>query len=112
MGDPPLDQHQELQGLKSWMDSQNILTLSDISVWGEERPHLWQGWVVPNRPAILDSQWDVLKKCLQGKAPLKKIGKDEREWGRSARAYTTTEGYHLFNSVPTAMPNSALWKAV
>jgi hypothetical protein len=77
MGDPSLDQRQELQGLKSWMDSQNILTLSDISVWGEERPHLWQGWAVPNRPAFLDSQWDVLKKCLQGKAPLKKIGKDE-----------------------------------
>jgi hypothetical protein len=66
MGDPPLDQRQELQGLKSWMDSQNILTLSNISVWGEERPHLWQGWAVPNRPAILDSQWDDLKKCLQG----------------------------------------------
>ena len=77
MGDPPLDQHQDLQGLKRWMDSQNILTLSDISVWGDERPHPWQGWEVPNRPVVLDNQWATLKKCLQGKAPLKKSGKDD-----------------------------------
>ena len=49
MGDPSLDQCQDLHCLKDWMDSQNILTLSDISIWGEERPHLWQGWEVPNR---------------------------------------------------------------
>jgi ribonuclease HI/exonuclease III len=112
MGDPPLEQHQDLQDLKRWMDSQNLSTLSDISDWEEERPHLWQKWDAPNRPANLEKQWAALKKLLQGKAPLKKAGKDERGWGSKAQAYTTAEGYQLLNSVPTALPNPALWKAV
>ena len=112
MGDPPLEQHQDLQDLKRWMDSQNLSTLSDISDWEEERPHLWQRWDAPNRPANLERQWAALKKLLQGKAPLKKAGKDERGWGSKAQAYTTAEGYQLLNSVPTALPNPALWKAV
>jgi len=77
MGDPPLEQHQDLQDLKRWMESQNLSTLSDISDWEEERPHLWQRWDAPNRPANLERQWAALKKLLQGKAPLKKAGKDE-----------------------------------
>jgi ribonuclease HI len=112
MGDPPLEHRQDLLCLKNWMDSQNIVTLSDISIWGEDRLQSWQGWGVPNRPAALDRHWCALKRCLQGKAPLKKKGKDERGWGRNARAYTTAEGYQLFNNVPTAMPNPTLWKAI
>jgi hypothetical protein len=112
MGDPPLEHRQDLLCLKNWMDSQNIVTLSDISIWGEDRLQSWQGWGVPNRPTALDCHWSALKRCLQGKAPLKKKGKDERGWGRNARAYTTAEGYQLFNNVPTAMPNSTLWKAI
>jgi hypothetical protein len=112
MGDPPLEHRQDLLCLKDWMDSQNIVILSDISVWGEDRLQSLQGWEVPNRPAALDRHWCDLKRYLQGKAPLKKKGKDERGWGRNARAYTTAEGYQLFNSVPTAMPNLTLWKAI
>jgi hypothetical protein len=112
MGDPPLEHQQDLLCLKDWMDSQNIVILSDISVWGEDRLQSWQGWEVPNRPASLDRHWCDLKRYLQGKAPLKKKGKDERGCGRNARSYTTTEGYQLFNSVPTAMPNLTLWKAI
>jgi ribonuclease HI/exonuclease III len=112
MGDPPLEQHQELQDLKRWMDSQHLTTLSDISDWEEERPHLWQGWVAPIRPANLERHWDALKNFLQGKAPLKRAGKDELGWGRKAQAYTTAEGYNLLSSIPTALPNPALWKAV
>jgi ribonuclease HI/exonuclease III len=112
MGDPPLEQHQELQDLKSWMDSQNLSTLYDISDWELERPNLWQGWAAPNRPTNLERQWVILKKLLQGKAPLKKIGKDERGWGRKAQEYTTAEGYNLLQSIPTAPPNPALWKAI
>jgi hypothetical protein len=112
MGDPPLEQHQDLQDLKRWMDSQNLSTLSDISDWEEERPHLWQRWDAPNRPANLEIQWAALKKLLQRKDPLKKAGKDERGWGSKAQAYTTAEGYQLLNSVSTALPNPTLWKAV
>jgi hypothetical protein len=112
MGDPPLEHRQDLLCLKNWMDSQNIVTLSDISIWGEDRLQSWQGWGVPNRPTALDCHWSALKRCLQGKAPLKNKGKDERGWGRNARAYTTAEGYQLFNNVPTAMPNPTLWKAI
>jgi len=90
------------------MDNQNIVMLSDISIWGEDRLQSWQGWGVPNKPAAQGCHRSALKRCLQGKAPLKKKGKDERGWGRNAWAYTTVEGYQLFNNVPTAMPNPTL----
>jgi ribonuclease HI/exonuclease III len=112
MGEPPLEQHQELQDLKNWMDSQHLTTLSDISVWEEERPHLWHGWEAPNRPVNLQRQWETLKNLLQGKAPLKRAGKDELGWGRKAQMYSTAEGYNTLSAIPTALPNPALWKAV
>jgi hypothetical protein len=111
-GRPPLEQYQELHDLKRWMDSQHLTTLSDICSWEEERPHLWQGWITPIRPPNLERQWETLKTCLQGKAPLKRAGKDELGWGKKANGYTTAEGYQTFSAVPTASPNPALWKAI
>ena len=112
MGDPPLELRQDLLRLKVWMESQNIITLFDISIWGEDKFMTWQGWGVPNRPPDLERDWCTLQCYLQGKAPLRKEGKDERGWGGNAKAYTTIEGYHLITSVPTALPNPAIWRAI
>ena len=87
------------------MGTQNLKTLADISVWGEDRHQSWQGWEVSNLPPDLEGEWRILKHCLQGKAPLKKKGKDERGWGENAKAYTTANGYRLLLKVPTAPEN-------
>jgi ribonuclease HI len=112
MGDPPLGLRQDLLRLKDWMESQNIITLFDISTWGEDKFMTWQGWGVLNRPPDLEREWSTLQLCLQGKAPLKKKGKDERGWGRNAKAYTTAEGYHLITNVPNVLPNPTIWRAI
>jgi hypothetical protein len=41
MGDLPLELRQDLLCLKNWMDSQNIVTLSDISIWGADMLQTW-----------------------------------------------------------------------
>jgi hypothetical protein len=84
------------------MESQNLKTLFDISIWGNDRHKSWQGWGVGNIPPDLEGDWRTLKLCLQGKAPLKKKGKDERGWGENAKAYTTANGYRLTINVPNA----------
>ena len=111
-GRPPPGRRQDLQRLKDWMDSQNITTLFDISTWGEDKFMSWQGWGVLNRPPDLEREWSTLQLCLQGKAPLKKKGKDERGWGGNAKAYTTVEGHHLIINVPNVMPNPSMWRAI
>jgi hypothetical protein len=112
LGDPPLDLRQDLRRLKDWMESQNLKTLFDISIWGNDRCKSWQGWGVGNIPPDLEGDWSTLKLCLQGKAPLKKKGKDERGWGKNAKPYTTANGYRLTINVPNVPPNPILWKAI
>jgi hypothetical protein len=62
-------------------------------------------WEVGNLPPDLEGEWKTLKIYLQGKAPLKKKGKDERGWGGNSKAYTTANGYKLSLKVPTAPKN-------
>jgi hypothetical protein len=112
MGYPPLELRQDLLRLKDWMESQNIITLFDISTWGEDKFMTWKGWGVPNRPPDLEREWSTLQLCLQGKAPLKKKKKDERGWGGKSKAYTIAEGYHLITNVPNVLPNPTIWKAI
>jgi ribonuclease HI len=112
LGDPPLELNQNLQRLKTWMDGQNLRTLFDISAWGTGRHKPWQGWAVSNLPLDLESDWGSLKFSLQGKAPLRKRGKDERGWGRNAKPYSTSLGYSTFQNFPHVPPNPALWKSI
>lgn len=105
LGDPPLDLRQDLQRHKDWMEGQNLKTLFNISIWGNGRHKSWQGWGVGNIPPDLEGDWSTLKLCLQGKAPLKKKGKDERGWGKNAKPYTTANGYRLTINVPNVPPN-------
>jgi len=86
--------------------------LADISVWSEDRHQAWHGWGVSNLPPELEEEWTVLKHCLQGKAPLKKKGKDKRGWGENAKDYTIAIGYSLFLKVPTAPEIPLIWKAI
>jgi len=112
LGDPPLELNQNLQRMKTWMDGQNLRTLFDISTWGTGRHKPWQGWAVSNLPLDLESDWGSLKFSLQGKAPLRKRGRDERGWGRNEKPYSTSLGYSTFQSLPHVPPNPALWKSI
>jgi hypothetical protein len=112
LGDPPLNSRQDLRRLENWMGTQNLKTLADISIWGEDRHQSWQGWEVSNLPPDLEGEWGTLKHCLQGKAPLKKKGKDKRGWGINAKEYTTAIGYRLLYKIPTAPENPLIWKAI
>jgi hypothetical protein len=78
------------------MDGQNLKTLFDISTWGNDRCKLWQGWEVGNLPQDLENDLCALKLSLQGKAPIKKKGKDERGWGKNVNPYSTSLGYNTF----------------
>jgi hypothetical protein len=78
------------------MDGQNLNMLYDISKWGNEKGKSWQGWEVGNLPQDLENDWGALKLSLQGKAPIKKRGKDERGWGKNAKPYSTSSGYITF----------------
>jgi hypothetical protein len=51
---------------------------------------------VSNLPLDLEIEWCSLKLSLQGKAPIKKKGKDERGWGKNAKPYSTSLGYNTF----------------
>jgi hypothetical protein len=94
------------------MVGQNLRMLFDISAWGIGRHKQWQGWAVRNLPMDLDSDWDSLKLSLQGKAPLRKRGRDKRGWGRNAKPYSTALGYSTLLSLPHVPPNPVLWKSI
>ena len=94
------------------MDGKNPKTLYDISKWGNERGKPWQGWEVGNLPQDLENDWGALKLSLQGKAPIKKIGKDERGWGKNVKPYSTLLGYNTFRNIPHVPPNPSLWKSI
>ena len=94
------------------MESQNLKTLFDISIWGNDRHKSWQGWGVGNITQDLEGDWSTLNLSLQGKAPLKKKGKDERGWGKNAKPYTTANDYRLSINFPNVPPNPIIWKAI
>jgi len=112
MGDPPLGSRQDLKQLKLWMKIQNLNSLWDISVWGNDEPKAWQNWGMANIPPNLEEDWNTLKFCLQGKSPLKERKKDKRGWGTRSRIYTTTTGYQHIVSVPNVPPNPTIWRAI
>jgi ribonuclease HI len=63
---------------------------------------------VSNLPQDLENDWGALKLSLQGKAPIKKRGKDERGWGKNVKPYSTSLGYSTFRNIPHVPPNPAI----
>jgi hypothetical protein len=63
------------------MRIQNLNSIWDISIWGNDERKTWLMWETANLPPKLEEEWKTLKYCLQGKSPLKKGKKDKRGWG-------------------------------
>jgi hypothetical protein len=112
MGDPPLGSGQGLDRLKAWMRTQNLKSMWDISIWGNDERKTWIRWEIANRPPELEEEWNILKYCLQGKSPLKERKKDKRGWGALSGIYTTAAGYQHTTTVPNVPPDLAIWKAI
>ena len=71
MGEPPLGLRQDLERIKEWMITQNLYTLWDISIMGNDEHKLWVRWGINKKPPDLEEDWNTLKFFLQGKSPLK-----------------------------------------
>jgi hypothetical protein len=94
------------------MVTQNLNTLWDISIWGNDEHKMCLRWGIANNPPDLEEDWNALKLYLQGKSPLKKRGKYKRGWGTISGTYTTAAGYQLTNAHPNVPPNPTIWKAI
>jgi hypothetical protein len=112
MGDPPLGSRQDLKQLKVWMRTQNLNSLLDISVWGNDEPKSWQNLEMANITPNLEEDRNTLKFCLQGKSSLKERKKDKRGWGTRFGIYTRVVGYQHLVSIPDVPPDPTIWRAI
>jgi hypothetical protein len=110
MGDPPLGLRQDLDRLKEWMVTQNLNTLWDISIWGNDEHKMWLRWGIANNPPDLEEDWNALKLCLQGKSPLKKRGKDKRGWGTSSGTTPLQQGINSQTPTPMSLQTQQFGK--
>jgi len=100
LGDPPLDQKEELLNIKAWLQNNNLSTLWDIYIWDDDEDKSWKNWNLGTYPEVLEEEARDLKKALQGKTPLKACSKDRRGWGASSGKYTAAKGYRLLQGIP------------
>jgi hypothetical protein len=112
MVDPPLGLRKGLDQLKEWMRIQNLNSMWDISIWGNDERKAWLRWETANLPPDLEEEWNTLKYCLQGKSPLNKGKKDKRGWGALFVIYTTATGYQLTTIVPHVPLDPSIWKSI
>jgi len=68
MGNNPLEQNQDLHTLKSWMDSQNLLTLYDISKFSECSDR-WIKWSIGSPSSHLHTLLPILFSSLKECTP-------------------------------------------
>ena len=108
MGDPPLDQTCDLEDLKTYLLSNNITTIWDISIWNQDGS--WKDWNIPCPPHMTDAKRQLLR-MLKGKSPEASSVKDSKGWGNRSGKYSTSTGYHLLADTVNH-DNSDLWKRI
>jgi len=78
LGDPLLGQNEELENIKRWHQNKNLITLGDISIWGDDENRSWENWNLGDYPEALEEEAMKLLDLLQGKSPLNAKTKDKR----------------------------------
>ena len=68
----------KLPRLQNWMTALGINTLWDISEWENDESTRWVGWTLPDCPADLNNEKNLLLYHLSGLALLNKTTKDKR----------------------------------
>jgi len=112
LGDPPLNQNEEMDNIREWLQNRNLLTLWDISIWGTDDERSWESWDLGGYPENLEVEASKLIELLQGKSPLKILAKDKRGWGFTSSKYSAAEGYHSLRAIPFAPPDPSQWKSL
>ena len=105
LGRPP----PHLPRLQDWMTANSLTTIWDIAEWEDEEPYNWSRWALPECPAELKTESTLLLHHLAGLAPINKIRKDKRCWGRQFGKYTTAEGYQHFTANYNVPANPRIW---
>lgn len=108
IGVAPLNQHQNLRGLKDWMEEKGITFLYSISNWDQNRWIAWRMQALPNR---LKNQWEDLKLLLAGIAPINKRSQDSYIWDPSGGNFTLKSSYKFFQN-HNNHENWNLWSVV
>lgn len=92
MGIAPLNQYQNLGGLKDWLEEKGTTSLYSISEWEQNR---WTTWRVQFLPDRLKNQWEELKLLLAGAAPINKESQDSYIWDPIGGKFTIKLGYNF-----------------
>jgi hypothetical protein len=101
-----------LTNIKSWLHSNNQLTLWDISRWEENEAGNWKEWDLGNYPERLENEAKILLEKLQGKAPLKASAKDKRGWGTTTGNTLQPQATRLLQAIPHVPPDPTSWKTI
>lgn len=109
MGSDPLAEDHSLAALREWMNTENIKTLWDLSLWDNDD---WWRWKHLEVPANLAQDYVVLLSHLKGKAPLNRRIADSIGWGSIPGNYTVSKGYAQLTRIPSAPPNPRPWQGV
>ena len=106
MGHPRLDTVINLEGIRQWMHSKNLISLNDISIW--ESYGKWKGCKDINPPKQLEGEYRSFRLNLHEKYPIHHGEKDQSRWGIS-REYSIKERYKLLEGSVQSQA-SMLWR--
>ena len=93
LGDLPIYHQTGLTNIKTYLQSNNHLTLWDISWWDDDEDRCWIGWDLGNYPERLEDESKSLLEFLQWKSPIKAPSKVKRGRGSSTGKYSAVAGY-------------------
>ena len=78
--------------MNTWLDGSGINTLNDLFDWASSGR--WIGWKRMDIPVHLHIYYRALLTLLHGHAPIHKILKDRRSWGKND-LYSVKVGYRM-----------------
>lgn len=92
MGTTPLNQYQNLRGLKDWLEEKGTTSLYSISEWEQ---NIWIAWRVQFLLDRLKNQWKELKHLLARVSPINKESQDSYIWDPIRGKFTVKLGYNF-----------------
>ena len=100
LGDPPLNELNDLENIKSWLLANNCTTLWDISNWNNDDHESWANWFLGDYLEYLEDEASALLGLLQRKSPHSAKAKDKRGWGFGTGIYSAVAGYAAILEAP------------